>query len=52
MTHGDIHQYTPYDPSIKEHKATVTMAFIDQARRDIREKLQRLEGLQDDRISH
>ena len=31
-------QYTPYDPSSEEHKATVTMAFIDQASRDIREK--------------
>jgi len=38
--------YTPYDPSREEHKATVTMAFIDQARRDTRKKLQRLEGLQ------
>ena len=42
-----LRQYTPYDPSSKEHKATVTMAFIDQASRDIRKKLQRLEGLQD-----
>ena len=40
-------QYTSYDHSSKEHKATVTMAFIDQASRDIRKKLQRLEGLQD-----
>ena len=40
-------QYTPYDPSSKEHKASVTMAFIDQASRDIRKRLQRLEGLQD-----
>ena len=40
-------QYTPYDPSSKEHKASVTMAFIDQASRDIRKKLQRLEGQQD-----
>jgi hypothetical protein len=40
-------QYTPYDPSSKEHKATVTVAFIDQASRDISKKLQRLEGLQD-----
>ena len=40
-------QYTPYDPSSKEHKATVTVAFIDQASRDIRKRLQRLEGLQD-----
>ena len=36
-------QYTPYDPSSKEHKTTVTMAFIDQASRDIRKRLQRLE---------
>ena len=28
-------------------KVTVTMAFIDQASRDIRKKLQRLEGRQD-----
>ena len=42
-----FHHYIPYDPSSKEHKATVTMAFIDQASRDIRKKLQRLEGLQD-----
>ena len=41
------YQYTPYDPSSEEHKATVTMAFIDQASRDIRKKLQRLEGRQD-----
>ena len=40
-------QYTSYDPSTEEHKATVTIAFIDQAARDIRKKLQRLEGLQD-----
>jgi hypothetical protein len=40
-------QYTTYGPSSKEHKATVTVASIDQASRDIREKLQRLEGLQD-----
>lgn len=24
-----FHQYKPYDPSSKEHKAIVTMAFID-----------------------
>lgn len=40
-------QYTFYDFSSKEHKSTVTMAFIDQARRDIRKKFQRLEGRQD-----
>ena len=37
----------PNDPSSKEHKTTVAMAFIDQASRDIRKRLQRLEGLQD-----
>jgi hypothetical protein len=38
-------QYTPYDPGSKEHKTTVTIAFIDQAirDRDIRKKHQRLE---------
>jgi hypothetical protein len=36
-------QYTPHDPSSKEHKATVTVAFIDQASRDIRKNIQRLE---------
>ena len=40
-----FHQYTPYDPSSEEHKATVTMAFIDQASRDIRKRLQKLEQL-------
>lgn len=39
-----LRQYAPYDPNSKEHKATVTVAFIDQASRDIRERLQRLEG--------
>jgi hypothetical protein len=42
-----FHQYTPYDPPSKEHKDTVTIAFIDQASRNIKKKLQRLEGLQD-----
>jgi hypothetical protein len=37
----------PYDHSSKEHKATLTVAFIEQARRVIRKKLQRLEGRQD-----
>jgi len=41
-----FHQYSPYDFSIEEHKATVTLVFRDQACRDIRKKLQRLEGLQ------
>jgi hypothetical protein len=34
---------TPYGSSSKEHKATVAMDFIDQARRDIRKNIQRLE---------
>jgi hypothetical protein len=42
-----FHQYTPYNPSSEEHKTTVTMAFIDQASRGMRKKLQGLEGLQD-----
>lgn len=37
-------QYTPYDPGSKEYKVAVTMAFINQASRDIRKKLQGLEG--------
>jgi hypothetical protein len=28
-----FHQYTPYDPSNKDHNTTVTMTFIDQANR-------------------
>jgi hypothetical protein len=36
-------QFTPYDPSTEERKATVTIAFIDQSSRDIRKKLQKLE---------
>lgn len=41
-----FHQDTPYDLSSEKHKATVTMAFTDHTSRDIRKKLQRLEGLQ------
>ncbi|XP_008582059.1 PREDICTED: uncharacterized protein LOC103599693 [Galeopterus variegatus] len=40
-------RFTPYDPGSEKHKATVTVAFIDQFSRDIRKKLQKLEGLQD-----
>lgn len=32
-------QYTHYDLSIKEHKATVTMVFIDKASKDIKKSL-------------
>ena len=39
--------FCPYNSSSEEHKATEIMAFIDQVSRDIRIKLQRLEGLQD-----
>ena len=38
-----FHQYTPDDPSSKEHKTTVTMAFLDQVSRDSRKKLHRQE---------
>lgn len=37
-------QFTPYEPKAEEHKATVTVAFIDQSARDIKRKLQKLEG--------
>lgn len=40
-------QFTSCDPSSQEHKATVTMAFIDQSTRDIRRKLQKQGGLQE-----
>ena len=39
--------YTPFDPSSPEHRGNVSMAFIGQSALDIRNKLQRLEGLQD-----
>jgi hypothetical protein len=37
----------PYDLTAEEYKATVTVAFIDQPTKDIKRKLQKLEGLQD-----
>ena len=36
-------QYTLYGPSVEEHKVTVTKSFIDQAAKDIRRKLQKIE---------
>ena len=39
--------YTPFDPSSPEQRGNVSMAFIGQSAPDIRNKLQRLEGLQD-----
>ena len=38
-----FHQYILYDPRCKEYKTTGTMTFINQASKDIRKKLQRLE---------
>lgn len=40
-------QYTPYDSSTEEHRATLTMVFTDQAMKDIKRKLQKLDNLQD-----
>ena len=42
-----FHQFTPYDPRSEAHRATMTMHFMDQASRESRIKLQRLEGPQD-----
>jgi hypothetical protein len=42
-----FHQYTLHNSSSEEHKATMTMVFIDKASRDIRKKIQRLDGLLD-----
>ncbi|XP_073649783.1 uncharacterized protein [Tursiops truncatus] len=39
-------RFTPYDPTSEGHRATIAMAFIDQAAPDIKKKLQRLDGLQ------
>lgn len=39
--------YTPFNPKSQEHQGNVAMAFIGQSAPDIRNKLQRLEGLQD-----
>ena len=39
--------YTPLDPSSPEQRGNDSMAFIGQSAPDIRNKLQRLEGLQD-----
>lgn len=40
-------QYTPYDSSTEEHRVTLTMVFTDQAMKDIKRKLQKLDNLQD-----
>uniref|UniRef100_A0A8C7EYI2 CCHC-type domain-containing protein n=1 Tax=Neovison vison TaxID=452646 RepID=A0A8C7EYI2_NEOVI len=41
------HRYTPFDPDSDEQRGNVFMAFICQSASDIRNKLQRLENLQD-----
>ncbi|XP_044939082.1 LOW QUALITY PROTEIN: uncharacterized protein LOC123392916 [Mustela putorius furo] len=40
-------RYTPFDPDSQEQRGNVSMAFIWQSVPDIRNKLQRLENLQD-----
>jgi len=40
-------QYSLYNPSVEEHRATQTMAFIDQIVRDIKRKFQNRKSLQD-----
>ena len=41
-----VHCFTLDDPSSEEHKTMITITFIDQSYKDIRKKLQKLEGLQ------
>lgn len=43
-------QFTPYDPSKEQDKAMLAMAFVEQASKDIRRKLQKMERLQDKTI--
>lgn len=38
-------KYTPFDPEAEEQRASVAMAFIDQAATGIKRMLQRLDGL-------
>ena len=38
-------QYTPMNPEAPETKATIIMAFVNQAAPDIKKKLQRIERL-------
>ena len=40
-------QYTPMDPQARESRAAVLLAFVNQAARDIRRKLQKIEGLRE-----
>ena len=43
-------QYTPMDPQAEESRATVLLAFLNQAGPDIRKKLQKIEGLREQTI--
>jgi hypothetical protein len=38
------HLYSPFDPEAPENQQMINAAFVGQAQRDIRRKLQRLEG--------
>jgi len=40
-----FYQYTHNDSNAEEHRATLTMAFIDQVAKDIKRKLQKLDSL-------
>lgn len=40
-------RYIPFDPTSEGQRASVVMAFIGQSAKDIKRKLQRIEGLQD-----
>ena len=43
-------QYTPMDPQAEESRAAVLLAFVNQAAPDIRKKLQKVEGLGEQKI--
>ena len=43
-------QYTPMDPQAEESCTTVLLAFVNQAAPDIRRKLQKIEGLEEQTI--
>jgi hypothetical protein len=39
------HLYTPFDPEVSENQRMINAAFVIQAQRDIRQKLQKIEWL-------
>ena len=43
-------QYAPMDPQAEESRAAVLLAFVNQAAPDIRRKLQKIEGLEEQTI--